>query len=271
MEGGSRTDPVMVLARSVVWMSSGSEESRPWKWSVRKGIRGTRAWRDSVGRLSESLGYRQWSERRIAERFHRLYYTSFAMQHVYWLGVQALKPTTDLWSYQEIIYDTKPDVIIETGTAYGGSAHYMATICELIGNGRVLTIDTNELVYPQAADHPRVTYLQGRSSTDPDLIRDVRASLSPHERVMVSLDAAHHREHVLAELAAYAPLVTSGCYLVVEDTNLNGHPAQPAYGPGPWEALEEWLPQHPEFERDHDRTRQLFSFHPGGYLRRVDP
>jgi cephalosporin hydroxylase len=110
--------------------------------------------------------------------------------------------------------------------------------------------------------HARLEYLRGRSSTDPEL------ELSLDGRVMVILDSAHDRGHVLAELERFAPLVTPGCYLVVEDTNLNGHPALPDYGPGPMEAVVEFLAAHPEFEVDEGRTRHLLTFNPSGFLRR---
>jgi cephalosporin hydroxylase len=189
------------------------------------------------------------------------------MEQIHWLGVRIMKPPDDLWAYQEIIHETRPDVIVETGTAHGGSSHYMATLCDIVGNGRVLTIDTREHVQPSVPAHPRLTFIEG-SSIDDQVAGNVRQLIEPGERVMVVLDSAHQRDHVLAELDLYAPLVAPGCYLIVEDTNLNGHPAQPGYGPGPWEALEKWLPRHPEFTVDRGREKHLRTFHPGGYLRR---
>ena len=85
---------------------------------------------------------------------------------------------------------------------------------------------------------------------------------------MVILDSDHTKQHVLDELAAYADLVSPGCYLVVEDTNVNGHPVWPSFGPGPWEAVHEWLPDHPEFRVDKTRERHLLTMHPNGYLLR---
>ena len=85
---------------------------------------------------------------------------------------------------------------------------------------------------------------------------------------MVVLDSNHSRDHVLRELEVYGPLVTPGCYLVVEDTNVNGHPVLPDHGPGPMEAVEEFLATTDDFEVDRGRENRLLSFNPSGYLRR---
>jgi cephalosporin hydroxylase len=86
---------------------------------------------------------------------------------------------------------------------------------------------------------------------------------------MVVLDSDHHRDHVRNELRLYSDMVSPGCYLIVEDTHFNGHPIVPKFGPGPWEAVEEFLAAHPNFERDRSRERFLLSFNPGGWLKRV--
>ena len=85
---------------------------------------------------------------------------------------------------------------------------------------------------------------------------------------MVVLDSDHTRDHVAEELRLYAPLVTSGCYLVVEDTNVNGNPVLPEFGPGPQEAVAEFLAQTDDFEVDHEREKLMLTFNPNGYLRR---
>ena len=85
------------------------------------------------------------------------------------------------------------------------------------------------------------------------------------------LDSDHSRDHVLAEMRLYADLVPVGGYLLVQDTNINGHPVHPDFGPGPMEAVEEFLATNDEFEVDRARERMMFTFHPRGYLRRVKP
>jgi cephalosporin hydroxylase len=198
--------------------------------------------------------------------FHRLYYRN-AKAHDWklasWMGYPVAKFPGDLLVYQDIVYETKPDVIIETGSWYGGSGLYLAHLCDLLRNGRVISIDVAPYARPQ---HPRLLFVTG-SSTDWRTRQWVDGHIRG-KRVMVILDSDHSKRHVLEELDVYGPLVTPGCYLVVEDTNVNGRPVEEAHGPGPAEALDEWLPKHPEFEIDADREKFLVSFNPGGYLRR---
>ena len=211
-------------------------------------------------------------ERRIVAEFHALYYRLWdfgrgpATIDLHWLGFHTLKCPMDLWIYQEILVETAPDVIIETGTRYGGSAAYLASLCELRGRGRVVTIDIKQLSgQPQ---HPRIEYILG-SSASPAVLAQVRRHIEPGARVMVILDSDHRRDHVLAELEAYHALVSPGCYLIVEDTNVNGHPVWPDHGPGPMEAIEQFLPRHPEFRVDVSRERFLVTMNPSGFLLRT--
>jgi cephalosporin hydroxylase len=205
-------------------------------------------------------------ERTVTALFHRMYYGSpdRTWDNTTWLGTPMLKCPLDLWVYQELLCRVRPDVILETGTNQGGSAHYLASICDLLGNGRVVTVDiSSEWERPE---HPRITYLQG-SSTAPEVLDEMVAAASG--TVMVILDSDHSAAHVLDELIAYCPLVTPGSYLIVEDTNVNGHPAAPGWGPGPMEALERFLPSHPEFTSDADCEKLFLTFNPRGYLRRA--
>jgi cephalosporin hydroxylase len=171
----------------------------------------------------------------------------------------------DLWIYQEILFERRPGLIVETGTYYGGSALFLASMLDLIGSGRVISIDTGWDPNPPA--HPRIEYRTG-SSVAPEIVDGVREAVQPGERVMVILDSDHSRDHVLAELRAYSPLVTPGDYLVVEDTNINGNPVKPDFGPGPREAVEEFLAQNGDFDVDDSREKFFMTFSPGGYLRR---
>jgi Cephalosporin hydroxylase len=120
---------------------------------------------------------------------------------------------------------------VETGTAHGGSALCLATLCEATGHGEVVSVDIGE--WPDRPRHPRLTYLTA-SSTDPAAVERVAQRARGARTVLVVLDSDHRRDHILAELYAYAPLVTPGSYLVVEDTNVNGHPVYEEFGPGRW-------------------------------------
>ena len=174
------------------------------------------------------------------------------------MGIPIQKWPCDLQTYQEVIWETKPDTIIETGTLFGGSALYFAHLLDAIGNGRVVTIDIENIQDWEYPKHPRITYLLGKSSTDSSVLERVKSLASG--KTMVVLDSDHSKAHVLKELQLYAPLVTSGNYLVVEDTNINGHPVSPEFGPGPQEALDEW--PNRRFLLDTGRPAKFeFSFH----------
>jgi cephalosporin hydroxylase len=116
-------------------------------------------------------------------------------------------------------------------------------------------------------DVAELTYVVA-SSTDHDVVAQVAERAERAGPVLVVLDSDHSRDHVLAELRAYAPLVTPGSYLVVEDTNINGHPVYEAFGPGPMEAVQDFLKERDDFEVDRSREKFLFSFNPGGWLRK---
>ena len=203
----------------------------------------------------------------VVRAYHQWYHENGERTYnaTYWLGRPAQKCPLDLWVMQEIIHETRPDVIIETGTYKGGSAYYFASIQNLMDHGRVITIDIED--FPGKVEHPRITYLRG-SSVAGSIVEQVRSMIRTGERVMVLLDSDHSRDHVLQELRLYSPLVTPGCYLVVEDTHFNGHPILPKFGPGPMEALEEFLRDNADFEIDRDRQKFGMSFNPSGYLKR---
>jgi cephalosporin hydroxylase len=206
----------------------------------------------------------------LIDNFHRLYYDGREQTwgNTFWLGHRVLKCPLDLWVYQEILCEVRPELIIETGTYLGGSALFLASICDLLGRGEVVTVDADRR--EGLPVHPRITYLTG-SSTARSIVRTVRDRAQGKTPVMVILDSDHRQEHVTRELAAYAPLVTPGSYLVIEDTNINGHPVDSGHGPGPFEAVEAFLGRHDGFARDPTREKLLLTFNPGGFLtRRAD-
>ena len=220
-----------------------------------------------VRRLARSVSFRAGRrlDRAAIARAHDVFYESDAWTRATWLGTQALKNPLDLWVYQELIAETRPDLIVETGTWRGGSALFMASICDLRGEGEIVSVDIEPVRedYPQ---HPRITYLAGRSSTDPEVVEEIRAR-AEGRRTLVILDSDHSQEHVEYELAAYAPLVPVGCYLVVEDSNIGQ--IREDLMPGPLQAIETFLASTDEFEIDRSREKFLITFNPSGYLRRV--
>jgi len=216
-----------------------------------------------LGGICERIAWRL--DRRTLRRASRIVYKWGAWARTSWLGAQVVKNPLDLWVLQEIVAETQPDVIVETGTFRGGSALYFASICELLGSGEVISID----VKPEDPDyprHPRIVYLSGRCSTDPALVEEVRRLIGGR-RAMVVLDSDHSEAYVGAELEAYGPVVGLGCYLVVEDTNVDV--VRKDLAPGPLRAVEKFLQRSSEFEVDLEREKWVITFNPRGYLRRV--
>ena len=213
------------------------------------------------------MSYRvgQRLDRAAVARAHDVLYLSDSWTEATWLGAQALKNPLDLWVYQEIVAETRPELIVETGTYRGGSAFFLASVCDLLGEGEVVSIDV-EQVRADYPDHRRIRYLGGRSSTEPDVVAEIRAR-AEGKRVLVILDSDHSRAHVEAELAVYASLVPVGGYLIVEDSNIGQ--IRKDLMPGPLEAIETFLAGTDDFEIDRSREKFLITFNPSGYLRRV--
>lgn len=198
--------------------------------------------------------------------YHHWYYDTRVWLSTTWLGVPALKSVQDLWSYQEIISELKPTLIVEFGVASGGSTLYYATILDQLGRGQVLGVDIDlSGVHQRAIDHPRVHLLES-SSTHPDVAKRIEAMRTGP--VFAVIDSDHRKDHVVAELETITPVLQPGDYLVVEDSNVNGHPVLPSWGPGPYEALAEFLGTHPTAYRlDSEREAKFgWTFAPGGFL-----
>lgn len=213
-----------------------------------------------------------------------------------WLGRPIIQYPQDMVAMQEIIWKVKPDLVIETGIAHGGSLILSASMlalldmCDAIEKGanldpkashrKVLGIDIDIRPHNRAAieSHPmatRIQMIQG-SSIAPDVIAQVKAVAANHSRVLVCLDSNHTHEHAIAELEAYAPLTSTGSYCVVFDTVIEDMPADffpnRPWGPGdnPKTAVWEYLKTHSEFEIDKDMDNKLLiSVAPEGYLKRV--
>ena len=197
-----------------------------------------------------------------------------------WLGLPVIQMPSDIVAIQEIVWSCRPQLIIETGIARGGSLILSASMLELLGEGTVLGIDIDIRAHNRAAieAHPlsrRIEMIES-SSLDAATIDAVRGRTKSVERVMVILDSDHSHDHVLAELRAYGPLVSIGQFLVVADTFIEDIPRQEhrprSWGPGdnPRTALEGWLRENDGFEPDDFvNAKLLLSASPGGYLRRV--
>ncbi len=206
--------------------------------------------------------------------------------HFEWMGRPIIQYPQDILAVQEIIWSVKPDLIIETGIAHGGSLVFSASMLELnaISGGpidaQVLGVDIDIRVHNRAAIdvHPmahRISMIQG-SSVAPEMVAEVKARAAGKRSVLVLLDSNHTHDHVLAELEAYARLVSIGSYCVVFDTVIEDMPVD-AFSDRPWgkgnnakTAVREFLKGHPEFEIDRSvQNRLLITVAPDGYLRRV--
>jgi cephalosporin hydroxylase len=206
----------------------------------------------------------------IARKFQAVYYNSLVWTTTKWLGIASEQAPTDNWNMQQLIVELRPDYVIETGTLYGGTTLFYADVLSYVNpQGKVITIDVEPKV-EEASEVPlwkqRVEMIAG-SSVDPKVTDHVAQEVLG-KKVLVTLDSLHTREHVLKEMEIYSKLVSPGSYLVVQDTNINGNPVYPRSGPGPHEAVQEFLRTHDNFVVD--RTREnLLTFYPGGWLKRL--
>lgn len=206
--------------------------------------------------------------------------------HFKWLGRPIIQYPQDIVAMQQLIWSIQPDLIIETGIAHGGSVIFSASMLELnavcggSADALVVGIDIDIRAHNRKAieAHPmvkRITMIEG-SSIAPEIIAQVKAIASGRQRVLVCLDSNHTHDHVLAELEAYAPLVSVGSYCVVFDTIIEDLPAD-MFPDRPWEpgnspktAVWKYLETHPEFAVDKEIDHKLLiSVAPDGYLRRV--
>jgi len=205
----------------------------------------------------------------VRDAFHALWYDSQCWKETAWFGVPIQKNPFDLLQYQEVIAEQRPEFVIECGALHGGATLYFAHLLDLVGRGRVISIDVRDGWHEAVRRHPRVERLVG-DSTSAEVLEIVDRLVPSSSRAFVLLDSDHTEAHVLRELRAYQRFVQVGDYLVVEDTNINGHPVLGDFGPGPYEAVDAFLRETADFVVDDGRERKLhFTFAPHGWLRRV--
>lgn len=223
---------------------------------------------------------------------------SMQRKYVYnfdWLGRPIIQYPQDMWAVQDLIWRVRPDLVIETGIAHGGSLILSASMLALLdmcdaieaegvfdprqSPRKVLGLDIDIRAHNRVAieAHPmasRIQMIQG-SSIAPEVVQQVHAVAQQHQRVLVFLDSMHTHDHVLAELNAYAPLVSAGSYCVVFDTFVDDMPPH-FFADRPWDvgnnpktAVRQWLAGHPEFEVDEAMEQRLqVTVAPHGFLRR---
>ncbi|MGV3772268.1 MAG: cephalosporin hydroxylase family protein [Verrucomicrobiales bacterium] len=209
-------------------------------------------------------------------------------KHVYsfaWLGRPIIQLPDDMIRIQELIFQLKPDLIIETGVAHGGSLIFYATLCKAMEKGRVIGIDIEIRPHNRKAieEHflfPYIKLIEG-SSTAPEIVSQVKSQVKPGETVLILLDSCHTKEHVLAELEAYAPMVSKGSYIVATDGIMgwlgNAPRTQADWNwNNPAAAAHEFLRTHPEFKMEEPAwpfnegaVKERVTYWPDAYLKRV--
>lgn len=182
-----------------------------------------------------------------------------------YFGIQTTKSPIDYWIYQEIIFETKPDVIIEIGNNCGGSTLAFAHICDLLNKGRVIGLDISHSKVPEhVKKHPRITFIEGDACQS---FERVTKLISKEERVLVIEDSSHTYKNTLSVLRTYSLLIKPGDYFIVEDSICH-HGLSIGTEPGPYEAIVTFVNENVDFEIDRNRESFLITWNPKGYLRR---
>jgi cephalosporin hydroxylase len=208
-----------------------------------------------------------------AKRYYHLwYYNSLVWQQTTWMGVVTHKFPTDMWNYQEILVSLQPALLIEFGTCHGGSALFFSSVMQQIGRPYVVvSVDiTASRISEKTKADPNIRLLT-MSSASPEARESIKILRQNYPGpAFAILDSDHSKQHVLAEMVNLRDILVAGDYVVVEDSNVNGHPVLRSFGPGPYEAIQEYFRMFPhDYEHDFAREQKFgVSAAPNGFLRR---
>lgn len=183
----------------------------------------------------------------------------------HYFGVQTLKNPFDVWVYNEIIFEIKPDVIVEIGNKNGGSTLAMAHILDAIGKGRIIGVDLSHATVPTiVTDHPRISLIE---SDGVKAFEQVQAQIKPEDIVLVIEDSSHTYHNTLAVLRTYGGLVSEDSYFIVEDSIIqHGLDAGPTIGP--FEAIHDFLAENNDFYIDVSKEKYIITWNPDGFLKK---
>lgn len=200
------------------------------------------------------LSIREWIER---------YQRTISSSSITYKGVPIWKNVLDLWIYQEIVFETQPEIVVEIGCKFGGSAMWLADLMRTVGSGDVLTVD----LLARPADLPSdIRFYQG-DSTSPEIVERITTECAG-KRTMIIADSNHSAEHVLEELRLYSPLVQVGGYFVVEDGIVDVMDWK-RFTPGPVIGVNRFLAENDRFVIDRSREKFGVTYNPGSFLKRI--
>ena len=233
--------------------------------------------------LSLFANYYLMNDRQVIKRFIDIYSQAELWRQTTWLGVSSVQTPCDNWVMQEIIYEVKPDFIIETGTLQGGTTLYYASVLEQVNkNGKVLTVDIEDSRDKKALESElfkeRVEFIKG-DSVSQEVIDKIGERVKNHT-VLVTLDSLHTKEHVLKELKLYSQFVSPGSYIVVQDTywdlmarsmkkDLVARGWMENRAEGPLGGVKEFLKTNDNFQIDKSKEKYLLTWYTSGYLKRI--
>ena len=231
------------------------------------------------GEVREADLYSREGLRLVTELWIKSSFHHKVMYEPTWLGVPIIQYPNDMVLMQELIWKLRPDVIVETGVAHGGSAVLYASILELLGKGEVIGVDIEIRKHNRLAinSHPlsrRIELVEG-SSTAPEMIDEIRSRIPTRGEVLVVLDSNHSYEHVISEMELYKEFISPGGYMVVMDgvqEMLSDTPSgnkEWKYN-NPLAAIREFLFRHPDWEEDSYYVRTQITCNPSGFLRRKE-
>ncbi len=187
-------------------------------------------------------------------------------ESTYW-GIKTLKSPIDFWIYMEIIFESKPDVILEIGSYNGGSTLALAHICDCLGKGKVIALDISHAAAPeQVRNHPKITLLEGDACA---LFDRVAGLINQEDKVLINEDSSHTYENTLNVLRRYSTYLRPGDYFIVED-GICHHGLVVGPNPGPYEAIEDFVKENKDFVIDRNREPFIITWNPKGYLKRID-